>query len=48
MVASMPMPGSPRLMMALTGPLIGLVSGSVLGLFALAAGKLADRRKAPE
>jgi hypothetical protein len=34
---------SPRLMMALTGPLIGVVSGVVLGLFALVAWKLAKR-----
>lgn len=34
------MPGSPRLMMALTGPVVGLISGVVIGLLALAAGKL--------
>jgi len=33
-------PLSPRAMMALVGPIIGLISGVVLGLFALAAGKL--------
>ena len=38
MMTSMPMPDSPRLMMTLTGPVIGLVSGVVLGLFALLAG----------
>ena len=32
--------GSPRLMMGAVGPVIGLLSGVVLGLFALAAGKL--------
>jgi len=32
--------GSPRLMMGAVGPVIGLVSGVVLGLFALAASKL--------
>ncbi len=32
--------GSPRLMMALTGPLVGLASGLVLGLFAYVASKL--------
>jgi hypothetical protein len=32
--------GSPRLMMLLTGPIIGLVSGLVLGLFAWLASKL--------
>ncbi len=40
MMQSMPMPGSPRLMMTLTGPVVGLISGVVIGLFALAAGKL--------
>jgi uncharacterized membrane protein len=36
----MPMPDSPRLMMLLTGPIVGIVSGLVLGLFSLAASKL--------
>jgi hypothetical protein len=40
MMKSMPMPDSPRLMMAMTGPVIGVVSGVVIGLFALVAGKL--------
>ena len=43
MVTSMPLPDSPRVMMALTGPIIGLVSGLVLGLFALVAGKFLKR-----
>jgi hypothetical protein len=43
MMTSMPLPDSPREMMALTGPVIGLVSGLVLGLFALVAGKLLKR-----
>ena len=34
------MPVSPKLMMALTGPIVGLISGVVIGLLALAAGKL--------
>jgi len=33
-------PLSPKLMMALTGPVVGLISGVVIGLLALAAGKL--------
>jgi uncharacterized membrane protein len=37
---SMPLPTSPRRMMAIVGPLIGLVSGVLIGLLALAAGKL--------
>jgi hypothetical protein len=44
MMASMPLPDSPRLMMALTGPAIGIVSGLVLGGFAVAASKLVARR----
>jgi hypothetical protein len=32
--------GSPRLLMLLTGPVVGLVSGVVLGLFTLAACKI--------
>ena len=47
MMQSMPLPGSPRLMMTLTGPVIGLISGVVLGLFALAAGKLVKNPSAP-
>ena len=44
MMTSMPLPGSPRLMMALMGPVIGVVSGLVLGLFAGVAGKLVAAR----
>ena len=40
MMSSMPMPTHPRLMMALMGPIIGLVSGIVLGIFALVATKI--------
>lgn len=39
MMKSMPAPDSPRLMMAMVGPIIGLVSGAVIGLLALGAGK---------
>jgi hypothetical protein len=35
--------GSPRLMMLVVGPLIGVVSGLVLGLFAVVARKLLSR-----
>lgn len=44
MMKSMPMPDSPRLMMAMVGPVVGVVSGAVIGLLALAAGKLVGRR----
>lgn len=43
MAANSPLP--PRAMMAVTGPVIGLVSGVVLGLFALIATKLLKRDK---
>ena len=46
MMTSMPLPDSPRLMMLLTGPVVGLVSGLVLGLFALVASKLFKPRRA--
>jgi len=46
MMASMPLPDSPRLMMALTGPIIGVVSGLVIGVFAVIASKILTRRKA--
>ena len=47
MMQSMPLPDSPRLMMALTGPLVGLISGVVIGIFALIAGKLLKSSSAP-
>ena len=43
---SMPLAESPRLMMAITGPIIGLVTGVVLGVLALGATKLVSRRPA--
>ena len=39
MMSSMPLPTSPRLMMALVGPVVGIISGVVIGVFALVAGK---------
>ena len=44
---SMSVPVSPRVVMALTGPVFGLVSGAVLGLFAFVAGKLVKKPSAP-
>src|SRR5262249_1369213 len=44
MMRSMPLPDSPRLMMACTGPVIGVLSGVVLGLFAVVASKLVRLR----
>jgi hypothetical protein len=46
MMSSMPMPESPRLMMMLVGPVIGVVSGAVIGLLAIVAGKVLPRRPA--
>jgi len=43
---SMSVPVSPRVVMALTGPLFGFVSGLVLGLFAFVAGKLVKKPSA--
>jgi hypothetical protein len=47
MMKTMPMSDRPRLLMALMGPLIGIISGIVLGLFALAASKLMKSRTPP-
>jgi len=43
MMASTPMADSPRLMMALTGPVIGVASGLILGLFAFIASKIVKK-----
>jgi hypothetical protein len=45
MMKSMPLPESPRLMMALTGPVIGIVSGVIIGLFSLIARALMKRSR---
>ena len=42
MMAQMPL--SPRLMMLVTGPIVGVVSGLVLGLFAFIASRLVRRQ----
>jgi hypothetical protein len=46
MMGKMPLPDSPRLMMLLTGPVVGAASGVVLGLFAFVAGRLYKHRSA--
>jgi hypothetical protein len=46
MFKSMPLPESPRLMMALMGPAVGVVSGVVIGLLAMLAGALFRRPRA--
>ena len=45
MMAKMPMPNHPRLMMLITGPVIGLISGLILGLFAFIASKIINRKQ---
>lgn len=40
MMNSMPLPASPKVIMGVTGPIVGLISGVVLGLFAFVASKL--------
>ena len=45
MMASMPLPDSPRLMMLMTGPVVGAASGIVLGLFAFIASKFHNRTR---
>ena len=47
MMQTGPMASSPKLMMALVGPVVGLLSGVVLGLFALVAGKLVKNPPVP-
>jgi hypothetical protein len=44
MIAKMPLPDSPRLMMLLTGTVIGIISGLILGLFAFAASKIIKKK----
>ena len=44
MMTKMPMPGSPKLMMLMTGPIIGVISGLILGLFAFVASKIIRRK----
>jgi len=43
MMQKMPVPNAPRLMMAMMGPIIGVVSGIILGLFSLIASKMVKR-----
>jgi hypothetical protein len=40
MMQTMPMPTHPRIMMAITGPIVGIISGLVLGLFSWIASKI--------
>jgi hypothetical protein len=47
MMQSMPLPTHPRLKMVITGPVVGLISGIVIGLFAVIAHRLATPRARP-
>jgi hypothetical protein len=40
MMTSMPLPTHPRLMMACVGPIVGVISGIIIGLLAFVAGKI--------
>jgi len=44
MLAKMPFHDSPRLMMLITGPVVGILSGLVLGLFAFIAAKILQKK----
>jgi hypothetical protein len=43
--ANMPLTGHPRLMMLIIGPVIGVLSGLILGLFSFIAGKIMKKNK---
>jgi hypothetical protein len=47
MTKSMPLPDSPRLMMALVGPVIGIVTGVIIGLFAVVVSRFIIRKQNP-
>jgi hypothetical protein len=47
MMTSMPLPGSPRLMMALVGPVIGIASGLLIGVLAVLVANLVSRGATP-
>ena len=44
MMTKMPISDSPRLLMLLTGPVVGILSGLVLGLFAFLASKIMQKK----
>ena len=44
MMSQMPMPTHPRLMMLITGPVIGIISGLVLGMFSFVASKVIKKK----
>jgi hypothetical protein len=46
MMKKMPMPDAPKLMMLMTGPIVGVMSGLILGLFAFIAAKIVKKQPA--
>ena len=46
MMASMPLPTHPRIMMGIIGPIVGVVSGAVIGVLAVIASKIVSGRPA--
>jgi uncharacterized membrane protein len=44
MMAKMGMATHPRIMMLITGPIIGIISGLILGLFSVIAAKLLKKK----
>jgi hypothetical protein len=47
MMQNSPLGASPKLMTVMVGPVVGLLSGVILGLFAFVAGKLIKNQTAP-
>ena len=47
MMGSMPLPNSPRLMMALVGPVVGIVTGAIIGVLALLVGRFVRPKEVP-
>lgn len=48
MMSSMPRPDAPKLMMVFVGPVVGMISGLVMGVLALLAARIVNRsRSAP-
>ncbi len=43
MMSKMPLSNHPRIMMLITGPIVGVISGLVLGLFAFIASKIVKK-----
>jgi len=47
MMSSTPLPDSPRVMMACVGPIVGIISGAIIGLLAYVAAKLVKPQVRP-